>query len=110
MVRADGADVFLQKFEPQRLLFRGRAQGRGALGGRADADGVFGIQRQVVGAGFTGDIDSALAGRPDQGDARRGTDMHDVQPAAGGARIFNGGANGVQFGLNGPRIQIIAHR
>ena len=101
VVGADGIDLASEEFLAEGVDGGLGAEGRGALGEGADADGIGVGEEEVVGAGFDGDVDALFFGGVDEVDAFGVGDVDDVESAAGFTSEVESERDGVEFELDG---------
>ena len=101
VVGAEGIDFASEEFLAEGVEGGLGAEGWGAFGKGADANGVGVGKEEVVGAGFDGDVDALFFGGVDEVDAFGVGDVDDVEGAAGFAGEFESEGDGVEFELDG---------
>ena len=90
---------------PERVAIGVAAQGRCAFRDSADAQQIVFGEEQIVRAGFNRDIRAERAGFERGRDPLAGTDVDDVQFAAGLAGEQSGAADGFDLGDDGARFE-----
>src|SRR5262249_36190250 len=106
MVRTDAGDFASQEILPQRILGWNRTQCRRAFGQWADALEILFGECKIMRASLARDVHAQFFCRGDQSDARSTAYMDDMQPAARFTGEFERFLNGLEFGVNGARLQI----